>query len=458
MVQKKVKKHTRQPVIIIFPYLFIAKETSFDKVVIKPYDANLIDKEEQTIKQQLFKIASFFRINGMLVQKWSYCVTYPSNKKSCDTLKSSLNKFATIIRYSQLSDPHNDARFSNFDYFIFPLSKFNLGTASNFNYYKGVLNGEYTIGFTTMKNDIKNPFSFYYNISPLTVDNLDDNKYLQNFYSNRIKEKEAKRLLKAMEWFNRSFATIYELDYADAVVHLVTAFEALFKVEDERNNKAQVKSGLIQFLGESPELTDWANKFYKLRNDIVHGDTELSPFWFTPSRGIKAHRHHLALARKIFSRCLEALLNLRASSLTSDIHEELISNEIRFKEAKKILVANAKSRLQFAFRSISEIKHDDFSMTKKQTEELGKLFLPYLLEDLRNENRQNAIAALDGILNWSGSDYSELALLYVKGSDKYDIFYFDNSVAVPNAQSQFLREAGYNFLRCAMDRLLTFSE
>lgn len=458
MVPKKTKKHTRQPTIIIFPYLFIAKETCFDKVVIKPSDKNLIDKEEQMIKQQLFKIASFFRINGRAVNQWSYCVTYLSDKKSWDTLKSSLNKFATIIRYSQLSDPNNNARFSNFDYFIFPVSKSNLDIASNIKHYEGILNGEYPVIFRTMKDSIKNPFSFYYNISPLTVGNLDDNKYLQNFYSNHLKEKEAKRLLKAMEWFNRSFATTYELDYADAVVHLVTAFEALFKVEDERNNKAQVKSGLIQFLGESPELTDWANKFYKLRNDIVHGDTELSPFWFRHSRGTKGHRHHLLLARKIFSRCLEAFLNLRASSLTYDIHEELISNEIRFKEAKKILVANAKSKLQFAFRSISEIKHDDFSMTKKQTEELGKLFLPYLLEDLRNENRQNAIAALDGILNWSGSDYGELALLYEKGIDEYDIFYFDDTVAVPNEQSQFLRNAGYNFLRVAMDRLLTFRE
>ncbi|MBM4065285.1 MAG: hypothetical protein FJ266_06545 [Planctomycetes bacterium] len=453
MVPKKTKKHTRQPTIIIFPYLFIAKETSFDKVVIKPSDKNLIDKEEQTIKHQLFKIASFFRINGSPINKWSYCVVYPSNKKLQDTLKSSLNKFATIIRYSQLSDPHNNARFSNFDYFIFPLSKSNLDIASNFSYYEGVLNGEYPRIFRTTKDDIKNPVFFYYNIRPLT---LDDNKYWQNFYSNHLKEKEAKRLLKAMEWFNRSFATTYELDYADAVVHLVTAFEALFKVEDERNNKAQVKSVLIQFLGESPELTDWTNKFYKLRNDIVHGDIELSPFWFKHSRGTKGHRHHLALARKIFSRCLEAFLNLRTSSLRDDIHEELISNEIRFKEAKKILAAKTKNKLQSAFISISGIKDDDFSMTKKQTEELGKLFLSYLLEDLRNENRQNAVVALDDIFNWSGSDYGELALLYEKGIDEYDTFYFDDSVAVPDAQSQSLREAGYNFLRFAMDRLLAF--
>jgi len=84
--------------------------------------------------------------------------------------------------------------------------------------------------------------------------------------------------------------------------------------------------------------------------------------------------------------------------------------------------------------------------------------LPYLLKDLRNENRQNAIAALDGILNWSGSDYDELALLYEEGIDEYDIFYFDDTVAVPNGQSQFLRDAGYNFLRFTMDRLLTFRE
>jgi len=78
MVPKKTKKHTRQPTIIIFPYLFIAKETCFDKVVIKPSDKNLIDKEEQTIKQQLFKIASFFKINGRPVNYQTHTIMQDS--------------------------------------------------------------------------------------------------------------------------------------------------------------------------------------------------------------------------------------------------------------------------------------------------------------------------------------------------------------------------------------------
>ena len=41
---------------------------------------------------------------------------------------------------------------------------------------------------------------------------------------------------------------------SDAIIHLEAAFEALFKTERD-GIKAQVKSGLIQFLGETDELT-----------------------------------------------------------------------------------------------------------------------------------------------------------------------------------------------------------
>ena len=46
------------------------------------------------------------------------------------------------------------------------------------------------------------------------------------------------------------------------------------------------------------------------------------------------------MGRKIFARCLDAFLQIRASMYSRDIHEELISNEVRIKEAKNTFKRN----------------------------------------------------------------------------------------------------------------------
>ncbi|OGV98172.1 MAG: hypothetical protein A2Z59_00820 [Nitrospinae bacterium RIFCSPLOWO2_02_39_17] len=446
--------------LVIFPYLFLSKEYNTDGITLKPSFQNIIDQEEPIVKKQLLRIAEFFRYAyNKQVNAWSYYIAYLSNKKDWFSLRDRLNNLITILRYSNLSEPRNNALFSHFDYFIFEVNHLHLDDSSEFHYYDGLLNGENTIGFHTHKDSVGNPFSFHYEMSPLVLEDIENDRYLQKFYSHRsFSNKEEKRLLRAMEWFNRSFATTKEVDQADAIIHLESAFEALFKT-DREGIKAQVQSGLIQFLGETNELIDWINQFWKLRCAIVHGDAELKPFFFQHTKGSKGHRDHVVMGRKIFTRCLDTFFQIRGSTYSCDIHEELVSNEVRIKETKKCLQNRAANDLKEAFHLISGLRKDDTSFSKKDTVAFGKMFLPFVIEDLRQENKNDIATNIETILKWSGSKYSDLALIYNEASTKYREFYFSNSHSISNPipiETSFLRSAGYTFLDFAIWRLLTF--
>lgn len=446
--------------IVIFPYLFIQKEYNIAGITLKPSFQNIIDQEEPIVKKQLLQIAKFFRYAyNKQVNAWSYHVTHLRNKKDWFFLRDRFNRLTTILRYSKLSESRNNAFFSHFDYFVFEINHLHLDEKSEIQYYEGLLNGEYTIRFHIHKDSVENPFSFHYEMSPLILEDLENDKYLQSFFSlSGFSEREEKRLLRAMEWFNRSFVATHEVDQADAIIHLESAFEALFKTERD-GIKAQVQSGLIQYLGETDELIDWINQFWKLRCAIVHGDAEIKPFFFQHRRGSKGHRHHVVMGRKIFSRCIDAFLQLRTTTYSRDIHEELVSNEVRITGAKKILHQKQTNNLKDVFRFISGLKQDELSASKKDTAAFGKIFLPFVIKDLQQENKKDIVVAIEKILTWSGSKYGDLALVYSEAFTKYQGFYFSNSYSISNPipiETSFLRNAGYTFLDFAIWRLLTF--
>ncbi|MEW6002934.1 MAG: hypothetical protein AB1638_09860 [Nitrospirota bacterium] len=457
--QKNLKKANLT--IVILPYLFIPKGYNIDGLVLKPSFQNIIDKEEPLVKKQLLRIATFFRYaRNKQVNAWSYHCTYLKNKENWFVLRNQLNRLTTILRYSKLSEPRANVLFSHFDYFVFEINDLHLDDTSEFQYYEGLLNGENTIGFHIHKESVENPFSFHYEISPLVLDDLDNDKYLRGLYFSQgsSNDPEDKKILRAIEWFNRSFASTKEVDQADAIIYLESAFEALFKT-DREGIKAQVQSGLIQFLGETNELIDWINQFWKLRCAIVHGDAELKPFFFQHKKGSKGHRHHVVMGRKIFVRCLDAFLQVRASTHTRDIHEELISNEVRIKEARRILQKKSANNLKEVFHLISGLKQDETSMSKKDTVAFGKLFLPFVVKDLQDKSENEIVEAIEKILKWSGSKYGDLALVYSEAFTKYQGFYFSNSYSISNPipiETSFLRNAGYTFLDFAIWRLLTF--
>lgn len=440
-------------VIVIFPYLFIQKKQTIDGLLLKPSRNEIIDEEKPLIKKQLLRIATFFRYDfDKQINMWSYHYAYLKSKKDWTALRNRLNRLSTILRFSQLSEPRSNALFSHFDYVAFQILPEQLDNNKEHYYYVGILNGENSLEFYIHNAKIDNPFSFHHVRSPFRCEDFEKNKHVTGLYEiQRRNSEEGKGLLKAIEWFNRSFASTGEVDEADQIIHLETAFEALFNT-DRDGIKAQVQSGLIQFLGETVELKDWINQFWKLRCSIVHGDSELKPFWFKHQRGTKEHRHHVSMGRKIFTRCLETFLEIRASIYTKDIHEELISNEVRINKAKKLLQQQSVDSRMEAFDLISGLKHDEISLSKKSTSDFGKIFLPIVVKDLRDENKKEIADEINKILRWTGSDYGELALVYSAAFMKYRDFYFNSSYDIP--AKAHLRTAGDTFLGYVAQRLL----
>jgi hypothetical protein len=327
---------------------------------------------------------------------------------------------------------------------------------SDYEYYECIINGQAKIHFDIRKGKVSVPY-FQYDITPLIMENIENNNFYQSIYSSLLlKRKEKERLLKAIEWFNSSF-TSKELDGAGGIIHLETAFEALFKTTHD-GIKPQVKSVIIQLIGESKELLDWVDQFWKLRNGIVHGDVDMPPLWYTHRKGSKGHRHHLEFGRRIFTRCVDAFLKLKELRYTRDIHEDLISNEVRLKEAKKILQPKKKTaQLKDAFHFISGLTQDDLSALKKDTAIFGKLFLPHVIRDLQNNKKSNMASAVEKIIKWSGSDYVDLAMLYDEAFKKYQKYFFSllDDINIKN-EDRSLRVASYHFLDFAGWRLLTF--
>ncbi|MFQ5788219.1 MAG: hypothetical protein ACE5H1_09595, partial [Thermodesulfobacteriota bacterium] len=191
----KSQKESKNLTIVIFPYLFVSKELTIDAITIKPSFANIIEQEEPAIKEQLLTVARFFRYSyDKQINLWSYYVTHLSCKKDWELLRKRLNKFTTILRYSKLSDFPNNALFSHFDYFVFEIGKLQLDKKSDFRYYEGLLNGENTIEVCINKDKIEKPFSFHYEIHPLKLEDIENDKFLQSFYYSDFNIQEEKRL------------------------------------------------------------------------------------------------------------------------------------------------------------------------------------------------------------------------------------------------------------------------
>ncbi len=274
-----------------------------------------------------------------------------------------------------------------------------------------------------------------------------------------------------MKWFNRSYSH-YErgVDLGEAVLNVHTAIETLLRPEEEeRGVKTQIKTALLNILGHSKELGSWFDKFWKLRNSIVHGDIKPEPLLYIHPKGKRGHRHHLCIARKIFVKCLNTILKIRLDFPPLDLEEELISNEVKINKAIKILEKQKDNNLEKIYKMdvlkfISGLTNDDISADKNKTKKLGELFLPFVKKNLEDEDdegnekqsiKQTLIETIDKILKWQGNDLVDLALLYSKLGENYNTISFKEKTINSPIYVLALREAAYNFFDFATWRLLT---
>lgn len=468
-----MKKRTKNLVIIIFPYLFIYEKEGFevDKLRIKPSYKENVEKEKKEVKKHLLNIAKLFRFGrSQQIFQWSYAFTEVSNFKQWENLKDELNKLTTILRFSQLSDLKEHSKFDHFNYFVFEITGEQLVANKDRAYYRGILNGESSFNFSLSKGETYNPYIPQTELYPLllTVNKIKENDYFQTFYVYKsfiLKNDEDKKILRAMEWFNRSYSHYGRgVDFSEAVLNVHTAIEALLRPEDEeRGVKAQIKTALFNILGPSKELGLWFDKFWKLRNSIVHGDVKPEHLLYIHPKGKKGHRPHLYIARKIFVKCLNTILKIRSDFPLLGLEEELISNEVRINKAIKFLEKQKVYNLENVYKArvlefISGLRNDDASASKTKTKKLGELFLPFIKKDLEDNEKQDIkqtlIETIDKILKWQGNNLGDLALLYSKLQENYASVYFNNKTDFP-VYILALRGAAYNFFSFATWRLLT---
>lgn len=274
-----------------------------------------------------------------------------------------------------------------------------------------------------------------------------------------LKNDEDRKILRAMEWFNRSYSHYGRgVDLSEAILNIHTAIETLLRPEEEeRGVKAQIKTALLNILGHSKELISWFDKFWKLRNSIVHGDIKPEPLLYIHPEGKKGHRLHLHIARKIFVKCLNTILKIRVDFPLSGLEEELISNEVRVNKAIKILEKQKNSNLEKIYKTgvlefISGLRNDEVSADKNKTKKLGELFLPFVKKDLEDNEKQDfkqiLIETIDAILKWQGNNLSDLARLYLKLQENYRHVYSIEKIDFP-VHILALRSAAYNFFSFA---------
>lgn len=466
----------RNLVIIIFPYLFIYEKKGFEagQLKIKSSWLENIENEKKEIENQLLNIAKLFKFGkNQSISKWSYSFSYVSNYKQWDNLRDKINRLSTILRFSQLNDLKEGSQFEQFNYFIFEITNYQLKTKDKFLYYQGILNGESSFNFHLHNGDVQSPYIPQMELHPLTltIDQIKENNYFKTFYSGYenlvLKDGEDKKILRAIEWFNRSYSHYGRgVDLSEAILNVHTAIEAMLRPEEEGQGvKAQIKTALSNILGHSKELSLWFDKFWKLRNSIVHGDVKPEPLLYIHPEGRRGHRPQLYIARKIFVKCLDTILKIRTEFPLLGIEDELISNEIRICKTTKLINKQKNSELKKIYETglfefISGLRNDDVSASKLQTKQLGELLLPLVKKDLQENEHQNvkktSIRIIDQILNWKGKNFNDLSLLYSKLLENYKQVYF-NEASDLSIYILSLRGAAYHFFDFATWRLLYFN-
>ena len=430
-------------------------------ISLRPATEAEVKKESNIIKTALLDLAECFRLhyNGRL-SCWSFAVTHVRSKKEWMTLRQKFDKLTCILRYIKFSSLREEASFSHFNYYMLEVDKRLIGSHDN-KYYDCVLNGIHTVGFSKHADKVYKPYVLRHIETPFTLyaDNLANNNIYQQFYGNSsLSGKDTKKFLRAFEWFNRSFLEVQEVDYSHAVIHLQTAMESLLKASPD-GIKAQIKTALFMLLGESNELSDWIDQFWKLRNGLVHGDVDIPPFSFKHKQGSRGHKHHIFFARKVFVKCVDQLLGLRNDFWAHLLHNELISNEVRLKEALALVKAR-NFQIDQVSSNLYGLTKDDLSASKKQVLNFGKNFFPIVVKQLEAEGRAELAQAVQKIQKTRLSKPADIALIYNEASRKFQDTLFQNQSTAHTIEIRHDPTANTvrTFLDFAVWRLLTFHD
>ncbi|MCJ7805832.1 HEPN domain-containing protein [Patescibacteria group bacterium] len=441
-------------VIFIFPYLFIDKEWGIGGYKLKPSYSSIVFKESTRLRGHLDKIARSFKFrNTNLVNQYTYGWVTIHDKEEGGKLKRFLDELSTILRYQELSDERAGANFSNFDYAtieIFrPMSRYKMA------FYEANLNGQTTVPIHYPETK----FCPNFDLRPYQLMVDQSSKVLSHLFYMPLTFHslgEEKRIIRALDWFNKSHRSDPEVDDFERLINMATAFESLFDSPEEKI-LAALRTGIVALLGETKEMVDWINDFYDQRSKTVHGKEKPTTLY----KGKKAsvpHLAHVRFARKVFTRCVKAILTAREEVYTEDLHKELVSNEIRIKEIlvifknKKQLKKLYESRV---FDTLDSLNQRDVTGKVSDVVEIGKIFLPKIRSFLVGEKKVDLVKQLDAIISYSGSDLPKLGVMYSEFHVGFTPLYFgDKTISMKKLPSLAMKGAIYNFSSYATWKLM----
>lgn len=450
------KKQKGNLVIFIFPYLFLDREWEIGEFRLKPSYTSIFNKESKRVRGYLDRFAKSFCLkNTNLINQYTYGWLTVHGEKEWNRLKEFLDEISTILRYQELSDEKSGATYSNFDYVVFeiyrPMSSY------KYAFYEGVLNGKNRVPIHYPNTK----FCPNFDIRPYVY--LTDSKsqplshlfYMSGAFHSTDEEK---RILRSLAWFNKSFKHDPEVDDSERFMSLAIAFEALFDSPEEKILSA-LRTGINSLLGETKEMTHWINDFYEQRSKIVHGKEQTSTL-YKARYASTPHLDHIRFARKVFTRCVKAILNAREEVYTQDLHKELISNEVRIVESLKILRGKktiSELRDSKLFDLIDSLTQRDITGKASDVVEIGKKLLPLVKGYLNSQKRKDLVKQMDDILAFSGDKLPDLALLYNDFHTGFTPLYFgDETMSIKKLPLLALKGAVYNFTSYMTWKLLTF--
>ena len=149
------------------------------------------------------------------------------------------------------------------------------------------------------------------------------------------------RILTGIAMYNES-CRAYRYNSASAIFLIASAFEAFVQLPASLRAKSDAFGYVLKVLwGFSDEVEAWGVAFYKLRNDVVHGETIGRENLYASK---DKHLPHFEIGKEVFEESLVALLEKRGlveryeqyrERVIADIRNKVISNKEKIRELLK---------------------------------------------------------------------------------------------------------------------------
>lgn len=336
----------------------------------------------------------FFLRDHLQIQQMSYAIILRKNDDFDPTILHQLKEFQAIIAYLY-SAPHEifGDPFLNFEHasiYLFtprPISiylleeKHNVESVSDSGYpqpddkehvdgYEGIVNFKTHLWVTKGSRIYPPAGHFWLNISQDLDRDLNHgllrshNLPLAKFFSTRSEMPHLnKRILTAINWYNRSVAIGIEEEVA--LVNLAVAFESLLDLEPGEKVTSRFREAVSLLLGGFPRLDSWLTQFYDARSQIIHEGRSLNlRFIATDVLDKKSkelmptYRSLVSYGRQVFQLCLSTILNGALMADELGLSAMLYTNQQRFERVCMILdkgQGTPEERILAADRDIQDI-------------------------------------------------------------------------------------------------------